>query len=409
MSTTSKHRKSRASKLLVTSLSAAAFAAIAAAGLVAGCVGDPPSSIPKPIGTSSSGTASGGMDAGPTTPAEELFAELLPTLFSTCGVCHDVGGLADTPFLAGPDRYQSMVSWPGLVVKDWTQSLLLTYSITGGKHSGVNLDGKGVDETLKARVQAWLMEESKSISEPPPTAGPAISSFTPIMGFNAVYLGPLGAEFEGMAVTFNAEALTSTTLELTNIEVHPTSKLGVHIVHPLLVVFPLGGEADPDPIDSFSNVDSTYVAGASGTLGPGTAVLTNWKSKAKLSIAFETIEVVDPGSADAGDAGPTSGCKDVAGFQANAEPLFSQRCSGCHGGNNGGATGALDMTDLNKDSAKACEQIRYRVSPDDPPKSQIFITTDPGGNAAHPYKFGGNQGNFDSFEAAVSKWIAAEK
>jgi len=30
----------------------------------------------------------------------------------------DAGGIADTPFLAGPDVYATIVSWPGLVVKD---------------------------------------------------------------------------------------------------------------------------------------------------------------------------------------------------------------------------------------------------------------------------------------------------
>jgi len=348
-------------------------------------------------------------DAGPTTKAEELFADLEPGLFSACGVCHDKGGLADTPFLAGPDRYQSMISWPDLVVRDAASSLLLTYAISGGGHSGVNLDGKGVDEMLKSRVEAWLIEEAKAISAPPPDKGPAISSFAPIMGFNAVYLGPLGADFEGMAITFTANAISDKTLELADIEVHTTSKLGVHLVHPLFVVFPPGGEADPDPVDSFSNVDQTFDIGDSGELGPGTVLLTNWKPKAKISIAFEVIEKIDPGMVDAGADGGTTGCKDVNAFKANAEPQFTQRCSGCHGGANGGATGALDMTNLNKDSAAVCEQIRFRVNPQNTGASQIFITTDPGGNAAHPFKFNQNQGNFNTFRDAVSIWIAAEK
>jgi len=121
------------------------------------------------------------------------------------------------------------------------------------------------------------------------------------------------------------------------------------------------------------------------------------------------IEKLDPGTVDAGDDGGTTGCKDLNSFKTNAEPLFSQRCSGCHGGANGGATGAVDMTNLNKDSAAACEQIRFRVNPQNPGASQIFVTTDPGGNAAHPFKFNQNQGNFNSFKDAVSIWITAEK
>lgn len=404
-----RNRTISAPKLLLTSLSVASIAAGAAVSLAGGCVGDPPTGLNKPNATTTS-SSSGGVDAGPSTAGEELFANLEADFYGACGQCHDLMGLADTPFLAGPSRYQSMVSWPGLVVKDWTQSLLLTYAVMGGKHSGVMLDGKGVNETLKARVQAWLIEESKSIADTPPEIGPSIDPFVPIMGFNAVYLGPLGAAFEGMAVTFNADALTDTTLELTNIEIHTTSKLGLHVVHPLFVVFPPGDEPDPDPIDSFSNVDQTYAIGTSGALGSGGLILTNWKPKAKLSVAFQTITQIEPIMEDAGDdGGVTSGCKDVNAFKTNAEPLFTQRCMGCHGGNNGGATGAVDMSKLGTDSAAACEQIRFRVSPANPGGSQIFITTDPNGNAAHPYKFGGNTGNFTNFKDAVSLWIAAEK
>ena len=53
-------------------------------------------------------------------------------------------------------------------------------------------------------------------------------------------------------------------------------------------------------------------------------------------------------------------------------------------------------------------QILNRVNPADPNGSQLFITTDPGGNAAHPYKFNGNGGDFNNFRNAVAKWIADE-
>jgi hypothetical protein len=408
MSTTSALRASTALKLFFTSLCACA---VVHGALLGGCA-EQPNTIPMsssagPAGPGSS-TGSGQSDSGPSSEGEELFHDLEADLFTVCGACHDAGGLADTPFLAGPDRYQSMVSWPGLVKKNPAESLLLTYSIIGGGHSGVNLNGMGVDPTLKPRVELWLAEEANAIAEPPPEVGPAIEPFSPIMGFNAVYLGQLGADFEGMAVTFNAEEVTSKTLELRNIEVHTTSKLGVHLVHPLFVVFPNSVDADPDPVDSFSNVDDTFVAGTSGTLGPGTVLLTNWAEKAKLTIAFEKIEKVDTAMADAGDAG-MGGCLDVESFKTNAEPQLSARCLGCHGGSNGQATGAVDMTQLGKDSAKACEQIRFRVNPLNPGASQIFVTTDPGGNAAHPYKFNQNQGNFNTFKDAVSIWIAAEK
>lgn len=388
---------------LCSSLAVVAGAFSSAAG---GCV-EQPNAIPFPSG--SSGNGSSGSVLPPSTKGQELFAALEPDLLKVCGTCHEPGGTADTPFLKGPDYYQSVVSWPGVVRKDPKQSLFLTYSVKGGGHSGVNLNGDTVDPTLMSRVEAWLAEEAKAIATPSMDQGPAIEPFVPILGFNAVYLGPLGPEFEGMAVTFLADRLGNNSLELRDIEVHPTSKLGVHIVHPLLVVYPAAGGVEPDLVDSFSNVDQTFYPNEGGALGPGTAVLTNWSANAKLSIAFETIEKVDPNASDGGmDGGSTSGCKDVASFDANAKGQFQQRCGGCHAGGNSAATNAVDMTKLGSDATAACAQILFRVKPADPPTSQVFVVTDPGGGAAHPFKFGGNQANFDAFRTEVVKWIEAE-
>ncbi|MRG94338.1 hypothetical protein [Polyangium spumosum] len=383
-----------------------ALAALASA-IAAGCVEAPSGLAPGPTGGGNVSDA--GVEAGPVIiNGRDLFDSMQADLMSACGLCHDVAGLADTPFLAGPDRYQSFVSWPGIVSTQPENSLLLTYAMSGKGHSGTNLDSASLKDTLLPKVKAWLAQEAQNFTQPPPAAGPYIDPFAPIMGFNAIYLGALGAEFEGMAVTFQAELLAETTLELTNIELHPTSKTGLKIVHPLWVVHPLGKDPNPDPVDSFSNVDTIYAAGESGELGPGTLVLVNWSRDAKLSLAFETIEKYEPASPDAGDGGPTGGCKDVASFDANArQPL--QVCLNCHGGGNGQAVAAVDMTALSSDSAKACGQIKNRVNPNDPPASQLFITTNPDGNAAHPFKFGGQSGAFNTFRNSVSIWIAAEK
>lgn len=215
-----------------------------------------------------------------------------------------------------------------------------------------------------------------------------------------------------MAITFNANELTSTSLELTDVQVHTTAKMGVHLVHPLFSVYPKGGDPNPDPADSFSNVDQYIDYGKSDTLGPGTLILTNWLTDGKLQISFETIETYSTmtGTGGTGGGGPTGGCKDIDSFTTNAKDQFGQ-CLQCHGGANGQATSAVDMTGLVNDAdvEQACAQIRNRVSPDDPPSSQLFVTTDPGGNAAHPYKFGQNQNAFNGFKNAVSIWIAAEK
>lgn len=411
MSNTSAHQSHSWRTAFLAGIGGTALVAAAVAG---GCVVEQPSTLgPATTGVSSSAASTGGdpSDAGTggSNKAEELFAGLQSDLFTTCGACHDAGGIADTPFLAGPDRYRSVVSWPGIVAKDPSKSLFVTYAVMGGGHSGFNLDGKDTDPTLLPRVKAWLQEEANGIAEPAPEIGPAIEPFLPILGFNAVYLGPLGADFEGMALTFNANELSEKTLELSQIQVHTTSKVGVHLAHPLFVVYPLGGEPDPDNVDSFSNVDQYFAPGTAGELGPSTLLLTNWKPKAKLSVAFEIIEKIATPTDDGGMDGGTTGCKDVAAFKANAEQQFTIRCSGCHAGSNGAATNAVDMSALNKDSAAVCEQLLNRVNPGDPSSSQIFTTTDPTKNAAHPFKFGGNQGNFNGFRDAVSMWISAEK
>ena len=381
--------------------------AIACSAIAAGCVEQPSGLGPPP--PAGGGPADGGSgDSGLSViSGRDLFESMQADLMSACGTCHDIAGFADTPFLAGPDRYQSFVSWPGIVAKDPESSLLLTYALIGKGHSGTNLDVASLKDTLLPKVKAWLAQEAQNFTEPPPQAGPHIDPFVPIMGFNAIYLGAFGPDFEGMAITFQAELLGA-TLELTNIELHPTSKTGVKIVHPLWVVHPLGKDPNPDPVDSFSNVDTIYEAGESGPLGPGTLVLVNWTEDAKLSLAFELIEKYSPASPDAGDGGPTDGCKDIASFDANAKERF-QICLNCHGGGNGQATSSVDMTTLNNDSAKACGQIKNRINVDNPTNSQVFVVTNPGGNAAHPFKFAGQAGAFNTFRDSVSLWIAAEK
>ena len=66
------------------------------------------------------------------------------------------------------------------------------------------------------------------------------------------------------------------------------------------------------------------------------------------------------------------------------------------------------MSALGTDSSTACSQIKNRINTTDPPSSQIFVTTDPQGNAAHPFKFGGDAGQFGTFRDQVSIWINAE-
>jgi cytochrome c553 len=375
----------------------------AAASAAGGCA-DPPN---NPIIPGTTGVGVGGSDGGAEpSNGEPLFRALEEKLVGACGSCHDAGGIANTPFLAGPDRYKSILAWPGIVTKPASDSLFHTWSVSGGGHSGYNLDAA---PDLQDEATAWLEEEAKGIGDPVVEVGPSIAPVTPILGFNAMYLDALGAEYTGMALTFNANELTESTLQLTDLEVHPTAKLGVHLVHPLFVVFPKGGaQPEPDPIDSFSNVDEYFDVGDSKPLGPGTMVLTNWSQGAKLSVAFEKIEPFSSEMPDGGDGGITGGCVDVDSFIANAQGPLGV-CASCHAGQNGGATGAVDMTELQSDAAAACAQVRNRINPNSPAQSQVFISTNPDGNAGHPFKFNGDGNAFNAFMASLTPWITAEQ
>lgn len=384
----------------LTALLAGVCAVSLAWGAFTGCVSEP-DPLPLPTGS------------GTTAPTEnhgrELFEALQDELSAACGLCHDAGGIADTPFLAGPDVYQSVTSWPGIIVKDPAKSSFMTHAVTGGGHSGTNLDSEALKDTLLPKVQAWLEEEARGIVDGGEELGPMIDPIAPILGFNAVYLDSLGPEYKGMALTFNADELTDTLLSLSDLQLHTTSQMGVHVVHPLFVVYPKGVDPDPDPTDSFSNVDQYVDVGLSDVLGPGILILTNWTVGAKLSVAFERIEPYSSQLGTGGSGPGGGGCIDVASFTANAQGPLQNNCFTCHGGANGGATAAVDMSDLQADPAAACAQVKNRVSPTNPPASQIYVTTDPNGNAAHPYKFNGNAGAFNTFRDSTSIWVSAEQ
>ncbi len=396
--------------------SSTALVAFALAGPATGCGDDPPPFSSEGGGgggsettTSSGPSGSGGafVDNGP-----ELFAGLEADLVSNCASCHEPGGFGDAPFLAGPDRYQSMLSWPGIIARNAQDSILLNWSVTSGGHSGTNLDTAPND--LIGRVTEWLEAEASAIVDAPEEEQPkGVDPITPIMGFNALYLDGLGEEFTGLAITFTAEQLTDASLKLDNLTVYTTTATGVHMVHPVFAVYPKGKPASPDPVDSFSDLDQRYAQGTANPLGVGMVVLTNWKPTAKLGIGFGLLEpyVANDGMGGGGGAGggSTGGpCSAQTEFEQFAVGQLQMRCSGCHGGGNAGATGALDMSDLATDPSAACGQVLNRVNTTTPAQSQIFVVTDPGGNSGHPYKFGGNAANFNTFRDQVSMWVSAE-
>jgi len=370
---------------------------------------------------SGAGNGNGG-NAAQDNQGEELFLALEEDLLGACGVCHDAGGPSNTPFLAGPDRYATISSWPDMVKEDWESSVLMTYPVSGGGHTGINLDSSAYVDTLFPQVQEWLEEEARGFVQGGGEGGgsgeggagngpePTVDPFKPILGFNAIYLTPLDDDFTGMALTFNAEELTEDTLQLTNLEVHTTADLGLHIVHPVFVVWPVGAEAEPDPVDSFSGLDAYFPEGSGDPVGPGILVLANWSANAKLSIAFESIDTwTESGGEGGGGGGGAGGVScDAQGDFDDVAAAFSPCAGQCHNGQNPGATGAVDMRDLDNDPGAACVQIRNRVDLDNPDDSQIFVATDPNGGAGHPFKFGNNVGDWNAFKDQVTGWVQAE-
>lgn len=384
----------------LNSSSCSAFGAVVIAMAVApllGCVGDNPQCLLD--GSICAGDGQWVNGSSPKSPGRELFAKLEADLVASCGGCHDAGGSADTPFLRGPDRYQSIISWPGFIVEEASNSKLVTYPVSNSSHAGTSLDAD-----MLARVREWLEAEA-SLLKTQVQEALATTPRAPNDGFNAIYLDDFGEPFNSMAITFIADRLSPSMMKFSAIEVHPSAKAGVKIVHPLFVVHNVEGDPDPDPVDSFSSVDIAYPAGASGEMPPGSLLLTNWAPDAKLSIAFKAIEK----NMDKPGGGAAYGCKALDAFTTAAEPLFVQYCSGCHGVSGTSANAAVDMTGLGADSAAACAQIKNRVKPVDPGQSQIFQMTDPVSGAAHEFKFNQDTEAFNSFKASVSTWIEAEQ
>jgi hypothetical protein len=366
--------------------------------------------------TTSAGTSSGApvttggpVDAGPS--ARSLFTALEPDLTAACSKCHKAGGSADAPFIAGDttdERYTSITAWPGIVVSDPNLSILMTHP---GEPSHGGGEAPDVPAKTKPKVLEWLSAEAKDVPEGDSDIGPSVKPFKPLVGgaFNTIYLGDLGPEFEFMSISFNAEALGGTSAEptmlrLANLTVHTVTGKPLHIVHPLFTVYYPAAKPDPDPIDSFSNVDQTFTISGDPMLGTGELVLTNWRKGAYLGVAFQLIEVYG------GTPGEGGTCKDLATFTMKVVPAMQTCMAECHGGKNPQAKGTMDLSELNLPTPEAaCIQVRARITPGEPETSQIIRMTDPGGVEVHMYKFLGDLNKYDAFKTKVSPWIEAEQ
>jgi hypothetical protein len=371
--------------LRMVKLTAAAGVAVATL-LSAGCFGE-----------ITNGNGTGTLTPEQIAAENDFQANVLPVLDGFCGSCHTA--MQGVAFMAGPDVHATIMGWPNLVNLDTPAQSLL---VNKGPHEGPALT---VDQ--QATLLQWLTLEQTAAAGTVTTI--QTSQFQPVPGINTIDLASIG--MAGSTVTFNLQPL-SVGIYLNELMLNAGSA-GAHVVHPLFVTYDASGNASPDPVDRFSDIDLTVAPSMQSPIGGGTAVFVNVDPTTKLSLHFKVATAAD-GSTTTGGGGITGGgCKSVAGFTQYAQPLLAQNCTSCHAGQNAGATSATDMTKVNDLSTAgqtaACGQILSRVDVNTPSNSGLFVTTDPAQNVTHPFKFNGNQGAHDAFVAQLTMWINQEK
>jgi mono/diheme cytochrome c family protein len=345
------------------------------------------------------GTIDGQMaapDAGEQDPlavAREAFdTTVQPLLEGFCAACHSATDAVG--FMApDPDMYSAVMTWPTLVdIESPASSRLLTK----GSH-----DGPAWTAEQKTVIMDWLAIEADArgveVTEEPET-----TAFTPVVGINTVDLTEIG--LTGASVSFRLEKL-QVGLYISELML-VGGPSGAHVVHPLFVTW-TDDQPTPDPVDRFADIDLNVDPDDTQMIGGGTLVMVDVPLDAQLSIHFQVAEP----AVDNPDV-PLGGCKDVASFTANAQPMLSANCASCHAGGNAAATGATDMTQIDdltpEGQAAACGQILSRVNLADPLNSGIYLAPDPNSGAGHPFKFGGNVTSFNAFRDALLVWINAE-
>lgn len=363
-------------------------------------------------GSTGGGAAGGGVGGmggeGGMGPAaitgRDLFEELKPFILEECGTCHKNGGISEAPFLGIEGyEYESITSWPGVVVAIPSQSIVLTHPSDPSHGAGQAPD---MSTELRAKVIEWLKLETANI--PKPENDIVIPPFKPILkgALNTIYLDPYEPDLEYSSISFNAEELGDppSMLLLTNIRVNPIADVSIHIVHPLFTVYPPDSAPDPDPIDNFSSLDKNFSLESDDVLlGTGSAVISNWAKDARLGMHFELIE----GTVEMGGGVV---CKSLDIFKQQVAPAMKYCADTCHGGANVDANATMDLSKLqDPNPVEACAQVRARITPGDPANSQILLVTDPTQQVVHMYKFKGNISNYNAFKDAVSPWIQAEQ
>lgn len=355
--------------------------------------------------------------------ARQLFVSTAkPILDTSCASCHS-GSDPSVAFLSGADPMAVRTTLLGFDPKVVnleapTSSRLLTK----GAHSGPAFLASQASELIQ-----WVQAERDAANvDGPGDLSLATEPFSPLLctggdpgsptcPINIVDLSPLVTGWAGAQIKFVAQPL-GTDLYVTNLQLI-TGAEGVYIEHPLFVSWPNDGSQPlPDTLDRFFNIKMNLKVGdMPASIGGGTAAFINFNPQNKLTINFKILEKYREETGGGGGGMTAMGCKQVASFTANARGPLQTSCGGCHAAAaNTNARGAMDITGI-ANAADAtvmqnvCNQTRTRINFADTNQSGFFIAPNPAMQTNHPFKFGGNQANFDTFKAAVDIWVQAEK
>jgi len=311
-------------------------------------------------------------DGGPQAPLQQqLFQALEPTLVQKCGgACHVDGTTLNAPkWLAGPNDYTTITTYPGIVTSDVYSSKLLNRP---SNHPSSCLLDPG-NEALLAQVTTWLTAEASALAAIPL---PSTDPVDPATG--SVDLSKAATGITGAKITFKATTM-GTLMKFENVMLVAPGATGIHILAPIFTMVPSSGP-EVDNTD-FSTTEMSVAAASSSSVTP-VFYFSNWAAGAKLKLQFEKIE---PATVAGSDAGTGTSCKDVTTFQNSAAPTLKSQCVSCHGGGNGTATASMDLTALNNnDYASACTQAHTQVNLANKTQSNILLA--PLQQVNHPTK-----------------------
>jgi mono/diheme cytochrome c family protein len=220
----------------------------------------------------------------------------------------------------------------------------------------------------------------------------------------------------GASISFVAQA-TGDDLYLSDIFLK-ASVDGVYLDHPLFVPWPTTGSEIVDNLDRFSQVKLNLAATTTTPIcpgpscdhiGAGAAIFVGFASSNKLSITFKVLEAAHPGDVPPPPVG--CGTNGFASFLTNMKPVLSGTCAGCHGGNDAGAKGAMDLSGLaSMTDNNACLQARQHIDTTTPASSTILRPPN-GLDNAHPAQgklTGATNPTLANFTTAVTTWATVE-